>query len=157
MYDSSKRPPGGKMPALLPPALLYALACQAGTARAASTLGAAIASADVVMFTLPTCPFCKEAARALKVSDREGRQVGPEVGPTSTLYSRVTTGMHGPTCIFCTHITPFLLKAAGVEFRELPIGPFKAGLSARSPRASGRAMGGTGATGIASCVKRGDK
>ena len=53
--------------ALLPPALLYVLACQAGTARAASTLDTAIASADVVMFTLPTCPFCKEAARALKV------------------------------------------------------------------------------------------
>jgi hypothetical protein len=76
--------------ALLPPALLYVLACQAGTARAASTLDTAIASADVVMFTLPTCPFCKEAARALKVRKT------PFIA--SALYSRIATGMHGPTC-----------------------------------------------------------
>ena len=43
--------------------------------------------------------------------EREGRQVGPEVGPTSAFYSCVPTGMHGPTCIFWANLTAFSLRA----------------------------------------------
>jgi hypothetical protein len=39
-----------------------------------------------------------------------GPQVGPEVGPTSALYSGVLTRMHGPTCIFWRNLTPFSLQ-----------------------------------------------
>jgi hypothetical protein len=39
-----------------------------------------------------------------------GRQVGPEVGPTSACSSCIPTGMHGPACIVWANLTPFLLK-----------------------------------------------
>ena len=41
--------------------------------------------------------------------ERERRQVGPEVGPTSAFYSCSPTGMHGPPYIFWANRTPFSL------------------------------------------------
>jgi hypothetical protein len=35
---------------------------------------------------------------------RERRQVGPEVGPTAAFYSCISTGMHGPICIFWANL-----------------------------------------------------
>ena len=37
-----------------------------------------------------------------------------EVGPTPALYSCITTGMRGQTCIFWADLTPFLLKGPGI-------------------------------------------
>ena len=45
----------------------------------------------------------------LEKQERERRQVGPEVGPTSAFYSCIPTGMHGPTCIFWANLTLFSL------------------------------------------------
>jgi hypothetical protein len=36
---------------------------------------------------------------------REGRQVGPEVGPTSAYYSCIPIGIHGPTRSFWANLT----------------------------------------------------
>jgi hypothetical protein len=36
-------------------------------------------------------------------------QVGAELGPTSVLYSCITTEIYGPTCIFWGNLTPFSL------------------------------------------------
>ena len=33
----------------------------------------------------------------------------PEVGPTAAFYRCITTGMHGPTCIYWANLTPFSL------------------------------------------------
>ena len=40
---------------------------------------------------------------------RKMPNIGPEIGPTSALYSRNCTGMHGPTCIFWANLTPVSL------------------------------------------------
>ena len=45
----------------------------------------------------------------------EGRQVGPEVGPTSAFYTCTPTGMHGPACIFWANLTPFSLQRDSVH------------------------------------------
>ena len=55
------------------------------------------------------------ALRGLR-SEKEGCQVGPEVGPTkyptSASYSCILTGRtHGPTCIFWANLTPLSLEA----------------------------------------------
>jgi hypothetical protein len=42
-------------------------------------------------------------------------QFGPEVGPTSALYSCFATGMHGPTCIFWADLTAFSLQYSADE------------------------------------------
>jgi hypothetical protein len=39
---------------------------------------------------------------------REGRQVGPEVRPTSAFYSCTPTGVHGPGCIVWANVAPSL-------------------------------------------------
>jgi hypothetical protein len=38
------------------------------------------------------------------------KKVGPEVGPTSAIYSCIPTEMHRPTCILWANLTPFLLQ-----------------------------------------------
>ena len=40
---------------------------------------------------------------------RQRCHVSPGVGPTSASYACIPTGMHGPTCIFWTNLTPFSL------------------------------------------------
>ena len=44
--------------------------------------------------------------------EKDTTQVVPEVGPTSTFYRCITTGMHGPTSIFWANLTPVLLMGA---------------------------------------------
>ena len=57
----------------------------------------------------------EEARVATSALERERRQVGPEVGPTSGFSSCIITGMHGPTGIFWANLTPFSLQRAAVR------------------------------------------
>jgi hypothetical protein len=65
--------------------------------------------------------------RGASRAERERRRVGPEVGPTSALYSCTPTGMHWRTCIFLTNLTAFsvgLIRCASLvnvrgEVREI--------------------------------------
>jgi hypothetical protein len=40
-------------------------------------------------------------------------QVGPEIGPTSSFYRYIPTGIHGPTYILWANLTPFLMEVLG--------------------------------------------
>ena len=73
-------------------AILAGLLALAGAPDVPATLDAAIGSADVVMFALPSCPFCKRAEAALRKEQ--------------------------------------------IEFAQLPIGPFKQALKARTGKGS---------------------
>ena len=73
-------------------AILAGLLALAGAPDVPATLDAAIGSADVVMFALPSCPFCKRAEAALRKEH--------------------------------------------IDFAQLPIGPFKQALKARTGKGS---------------------
>ena len=56
-------------------------------------------------------PLRENAMIFWQVRKTPRRQAGPDVGPTSALYSCVPTGVHGPTCICWANLTAFLLQS----------------------------------------------
>jgi hypothetical protein len=83
--------------------------------------------------------------RAIRAPKSEGRQVGPEVEPTSAFYSCIFTGMHGPTCVVWANLTTFSYAQMSsgpivVPSRNVPLGPRKEFLGAHAARGGSARM-----------------